>query len=451
MKPYPEYKDSGVEWIGEIPSRWDVNKVKRNTYVKGRIGWKGLKSDEFIYEGPYLVTGTDFKCGRIDWVNAYHISQERYDEDPYIILREGDVLITKDGTIGKIVYVDYLPDKATLNSGIFLTRPINDQYDSLFFYWVLNSHVFKIFFDYESHGSTVQHLYQNVFDDFKFPIPPLSEQQQIVEYLDHKTQRIDDLIEKTEKKIELLKEKRTALINHCVTKGLNPDAEMKDSGVEWIGEIPNGWELKKVKYLLDMHDGIKIGPFGSSLKLDTLTENGIKIYGQGNVIHNDFQLGHRHMPIERFEKDFTQYEILDGDVLVTMMGTTGKSKVFSGSYERGILDSHLLRLRFNKSVFSSVLFSILLEQSDYIFHQIKLSSKGSIMEGLNSSVIKELTVLTPPMEEQQQIVEYLDEQTQNIDSTIEKETQRIELLKEYRQSLISAAVTGKIDVRDWNK
>ena len=112
-------------------------------------------------------------------------------------------------------------------------------------------------------------------------------------------------------------------------------------------------EKKRVKYLIEDYGGIKIGPFGSSLKLDTLTEDGIKVYGQGNVIKDDFTLGHRHIPIERFESDFTQYEIYEGDVLITMMGTTGRSKVFQKSYKRGILDSHLLRLRFKKNSFIS--------------------------------------------------------------------------------------------------
>lgn len=222
---------------------------------------------------------------------------------------------------------------------------------------------------------------------------------------------------------------------------MKPYPSYKDSGVEWIGKIPNHWEQKKVKYLLNESDGIKIGPFGSSLKLDTLTDSGIKIYGQGNLIKDDFNLGHRYLPIERFENDFLQYEIVDGDVLVTMMGTTGKSKVFKCSYERGILDSHLLRLRFNKSKLISELFTILLEESDYLFHQIKLSSKGSIMEGLNSSIIKELQIIKPPLPEQQQIVSFLDHKTQKIDELVEKTGQKINLLKEKRTSLIDHCVT----------
>ena len=200
MRTYPEYKDSGVEWIGEIPKGWNVDRVGRQTYVKGRVGWKGLKSDEFLEEGPYLITSTDFNKGEINWTNTYHVSQERYEEDLFIILENDDVLITKDGSIGKVAQVRNLPGPATLNSGIFVTRPLNNTYQQRFFYWVLMSKTFENFIEYTSTGSTILHLYQNVFERFFFPIPPLSEQKRIASYLDKKTTQIDSLIEKIEKK-----------------------------------------------------------------------------------------------------------------------------------------------------------------------------------------------------------------------------------------------------------
>lgn len=218
LNPNVDLKDSGVEWIGEIPSHWFVNKVGNNTYVKGRIGWKGLRSEDFKEQGPYLITGTDFnKDGTINWDNMYHVDQWRYDEDPFIQLQDNDVLITKDGTIGKVVYVGNLKGPTCLNSGIFLTRPTNNEYKSRFFFWLLNSNVFKVFVDYNSGGSTIQHLYQNVFVNFRFPIPPLSEQQQIVEYLDEQTQKIYRTISIEERRIELLKEYRQSLISEVVT------------------------------------------------------------------------------------------------------------------------------------------------------------------------------------------------------------------------------------------
>lgn len=217
LDPNVELKYSGIEWIGEIPIHWIVNRVSRITYVKGRIGWKGLTSEEFIDEGPYLVTGTDFQNGRIDWSGTYHVNQFRFNDDPFIVLQKDDVLITKDGTIGKVAHVQDLPGPATLNSGIFVTRPLSNSYMQRYFYWILNSGVFSGYVDYSSSGTTIQHLYQNVFEQFYLPIPPLTEQSEVSSHLDIKTSQIDSLVEKLEQKIELLKENRQSLISNVVT------------------------------------------------------------------------------------------------------------------------------------------------------------------------------------------------------------------------------------------
>ena len=216
-KRYERYKDSGVEWIGEIPEHWGVSKIKFTTYVKGRIGWQGLRADEFIDEGPYLVTGTDFIDGLVNWDSCYHISMERYNEAPPIQLRENDLLITKDGTIGKVAIVKNKPKYAILNSGIFVTRPKNSAYLTEFMYWILNSQVFNKFIQYMSLGSTIVHLYQQTFENFSFPITNLNEQKTIAHFLDRKVAEIDGLISDIKLQIQKLKEYRQSLISEAVT------------------------------------------------------------------------------------------------------------------------------------------------------------------------------------------------------------------------------------------
>jgi type I restriction enzyme, S subunit len=433
--------DIKYDWMGDVPNNWEVKRIKNLFFLKKEIS-DSPENEQILSLTMRGIIKRDISSNEGQLPETYNGYTKIYPDD--MVMNPMDL---KSG------WIDRSKFDGIISPSYFVLNKLYDDLDIGYFNYQLQRHYKeRIFFSF---GQGVSYDYRwglgrETILNFPIIVPPKETQSQIVSFLDNKTQKIDDLIKKTEKKIELLKEKRTFLINHCVTKGLNPNVEMKDSGVEFIGEIPTHWEMKKVKYLLNDYDGIKIGPFGSSLKLDTLTDSGIKIYGQGNVIKNNFKIGHRYLPVDRFEKDFKQYEILDGDILVTMMGTTGKSKVFSSSYERGILDSHLLRLRFNKSNFSGYLFSIILQQSDYIFHQIKLSSKGSIMEGLNSSIIKQIKVSTPPLDEQIQIIDYIDKKTQKIDSTIKKETQRIELLKEYRQSLISEVVTGKVDVRGLN-
>lgn len=211
-------KDSGVEWIGEMPKHWDISKVKYTTYVKGRIGWQGLRSDEFIDNGPFLVTGTDFKDGKIDWNSCYHIEDKRYNEAKQIQLKENDLLITKDGTIGKIALVINKPEKASLNSGIFVTRPLeNNLYINNFMYWVLESSIFKQYIAINETGSTIKHLYQETFVNFDFMIPNKKEQEDIVNYLNKKVNEIDELLLKIQEQIELLKKAKQKLITEVVT------------------------------------------------------------------------------------------------------------------------------------------------------------------------------------------------------------------------------------------
>lgn len=211
-----EMKDSGVEWIGEIPVHWKISKVKYNTYVKGRIGWQALTTDEYVNKGPYLVTGTDFKDGKIDWNTCHHVSEERYELDTKIQLKENDLLITKDGSIGKVALVKDLSYKTTLNSGIFVTRPIKD-YITDYMYWLLLSNCFKGYVDYMKTGSTVLHLYQETFENFAFQLPPINEQKKIANYLKTRNLMLESLIKKIQKQITLLKEYKISLISHAVT------------------------------------------------------------------------------------------------------------------------------------------------------------------------------------------------------------------------------------------
>ena len=217
LDPSVPMKDSGIEWIGKIPEPWTTMKIKHTSYVKGRVGWKGLTSEEYQEDGyAYLVTGQDFQSKRIRWDSCYCVDKFRYEDDPYIQLKNGDLLITKDGTIGKLALVNGLEKPACLNSGIFLVRPY-DYYITDFLYYVLSSSVFSGFYLLRSFGSTIQHLYQNIFVDFSFPIPPRDEQGQMVSYLEKQTSKIDKIISMEERMIQLLKEYKISLITQAVT------------------------------------------------------------------------------------------------------------------------------------------------------------------------------------------------------------------------------------------
>lgn len=212
-------KDSGVEWIGKIPEGWNTIKIKFTSWLKGRIGWDGLKSGEFIEEGPYLITGTDFIDGGINWDTCVHISEERFMEDELLHIYENDLLITKDGTIGKLAIVKDCPEKVSLNSGVMIIRNTTKwKYFDKYLYYILSSEQFYLWYGLSQSGnSTIKHLYQGQFYDFEFTYPDLNEQKKISDYLDEKCADIDKLIEIKKQKIDQLDEYKKSLIYEYVT------------------------------------------------------------------------------------------------------------------------------------------------------------------------------------------------------------------------------------------
>jgi type I restriction enzyme S subunit len=212
-------KESGIDWIGKIPEHWELRMFKQISYMKGRIGWQGLKFSEFSDDvnQPYLITGMNFKGGKIRWEEVYHISEERYNEAPEIQLKVNDILMTKDGTIGKLLFVDYLPGKASLNSHLLVLRPLKNKYHAKYLYYQLESESFIGHIEHNKYGTTFYGLTQEAMGRFITILPLLSEQTAIANYLDEKTQKIDAIVSNIGKQIDTLKELRKTLINDVVT------------------------------------------------------------------------------------------------------------------------------------------------------------------------------------------------------------------------------------------
>jgi type I restriction enzyme, S subunit len=446
-KPYPKYRDSEVNWIGKYPSDWELTRVKFESYVKARVGWHGLKSDDFTDEGPFLVTGSDFRGPLIKWDDCYHCDLERYKQDPYIQLKEGDLLITKDGTIGKVALVAGLNGMATLNSGVFVVRPLRKNYSSRFYFWLLQASIFTGFVDFNKTGSTIVHLYQDTFVNFKFAMPSFSEQLNIASFLDHETTKIDTLIVKQQQLIQLLKEKRQAVISHAVTKGLNPNAKMRDSGVEWLGEVPAHWTVVRLKY------HIKVFEQGWSPQCDSRPAEGDE-YGVlkvGCVNHGVFNsLENKALPKELVPQ--LQYLLQEGDLLISRANTkdlVGSAAVVDKFYENLILCDKLYRLRFDSALNQNLVAHYL--ALPIVRQQIELEASGAShsMQNIGQSAIKELPITVPPINESANIVCEIQNKTKIFELSLENANKQIGLLQERRTAVISAAVTGKVDVRNW--
>lgn len=437
MKKYDSYKDSSVEWIGEIPNQWNRVQLRRIGELYG--GLTGKSGDDFNSDinqnnKPYIPFTNIF--------NNTYISKDHFDNvviddnenqnrvqkfDLFFLMSSEDY-----DDLGKSSILIEDVEELYLNSfckGFRINR--KDVYP-LFLNYQLLGDVHKKLISVEGNGFTRINLRQDRLKETPILIPPLSEQKQIVSFLDAKTEIIDTLIEKSQKKIELLKEKRTALINEAVTKGLDPNVEMKDSGVEWIGEIPSHWEIKPL-FTVSEH----------SKEKNSDNETTVLSLSYGRIKIRDVETNFGLLPdsFDNYQRVRPGYIILR----LTDLQNDKKSLRVGHSYIDGIITPAYVGLICNSKILSEFLYYHL-HNSD--MKKVLYSLGGGLRQTLRYDELKRFPVLHIPIDEQKQIVDYIHEKTQLIDKTLSTEVNRIELLKEYRQSLISEVVTGKVKVTE---
>ena len=435
-----EMKHSGIPWMGKIPSNWRIGKVKH--FYRFITGFTPDSKNESFYDenGIPWVTISDmdgkYVVGTKNGISPNYVSAK----NPTLV-PSNSLLYSFKLSVGQVARTTF--DVYT-NEAIASFLPLdNISLDYLFY----SSQVCIIENANENiYGAKL--LNQDLINNATILFPPLEEQQKIASFLDRKCSEIDEMIALQEKIVEELKAYKQSVITEAVTKGLNPDVPMKDSGTDWIGEIPEHWKMCRVKDILEAgKDGIKIGPFGSSLTNKVNGDGECKIYGQWNIVNKDFTAGKNFVSAETY-KELDAYKIVAGDILVSMMGTIGKCAIIPNGLQDGIMDSHVIKIRINKNFINPEFFELMYDKdnSTFIFEQLSRMKKGSIMDGLNSSIIKRLNLLLPPIDEQQEIVSYLLEKRSKIESLISIKLSKIDSLKEYKKSIIYEYVTGKKEV-----
>jgi hypothetical protein len=426
-------KESGIDWIGQIPEEWEVIKVKFFTYMKGRIGWQGLKADEFIDEGPYLVTGTDFKNGRVNWDTAYHISQKRYEQAPEIQLKQGDLLVTKDGTVGKLALIDELPDSASLNSHLLVLRPLFNRYENHFLYYVLSSLEFKNYFQKVSIGSTMDSLSQEKMGEFIFALPNINEQNSISRYLDKKTAQLDKVKSLLEEQIQKLKDYRSSLIYETVTKGLDKTVPLKDSGIDWIGQVPEGWGVKRLKDYVDFQTGTT-PPQSIGVNQE---RKGVRWFKPGDFSDESVDLtsaeNYITSEIVKQQKLSVYPEKTILVVGIASIGKVGYSENFSYSNQQ------ITALKATGQIFPKYLAYLMFSSGQYI----RETALYTIVPIINNQYLSSLKIVLPNRVVQETIVEYLDKKIGQINKMIVIKNEQIENINKQRQTLIYDYVTGK--------
>ena len=390
MKKYDSYKDTGIEWIGEIPTNWDVKKIKFISKICNGQDQKAVLDEDGIY--PIYGSG-----GIFGKANSY-------------LFDKPSVLLGRKGTIDKPQYVE-VPFWTVDTS--YYTK-IHKGFSVRLFYYLCTTINFELY----KYGSAIPSMTQGHLNEIKFAIPKsFDEQVSLANYLDHKTTKIDNLIAKKESLIQLLEEERVSVISQAVTKGLDPNVPMKDSGIEWLGEIPEHWKVKKIKFIAILKSG------------ENITSESIKEVGDYPVYGGNGLRG--------FYSEFTN----DGDYILI-----GRQGALCGNIKYA-------RNRFWASEHAIVCY--LEPDNNWLWFGKLLESmnlnqynQSAAQPGLAVGVIKNLSIPFPSIEFQNEIVEFIIDYEKKTDEIIEKTKNEIRFLKEYKTTLISEVVTGKVDIRN---
>ena len=431
---YPEYKESGVRWLGEVPSHWAICRYK--TVFQERSERSDDGSETLLSVSAY--TGVSRRSDVID--EGDHLSRAESLEG-YKVCYAGDlvmnIMLAWNRGLG------FSRECGIVSPAYSVFAVIGDT-DSRFLDYLVRSDNSIWYYKAFSAGviDSRLRLYPDTFGSLYCALPGVHEQRVIANFLDRETAKIDALIAEQEKLLALLAEKRQATISHAVTRGLDPNATMKDSGIPWLGEVPAHWGVKSVKHVISSS---KAGPFGSAITKDMYVSNGYRVYGQEQVIPADFSKGNYFISEDKY-LELQQYAVAPGDILISCVGTFGKIAIVPEGIHPGVINPRLIRLRVGGDVSADFLVTAL--RSSVAFEQFSILSRGGTMDVINIETLSSVDLAIPPHEEQVTIVCFVAHEAAKLDDLSEAAERAIVLLQERRSALISAAVTGKIDVRN---
>lgn len=428
MKQYDSYKDSGVEWIGKIPSHWEVVKLKYdfniyagatpktevNKYWDGDITW--VTPADYKTEDKFILSG------------QRTLTKEGYDSCNTQIVPKGSLIFSKRAPIGTVAISGV---ELCTNQGCLSCVPRNSNV--LYFYYLTS--VLTEVFDLFGSGATFKEISADTFANLRLPYPSLEEQDAIASYLDEKCGKIDKAIATQEKRVELLKELRQNIITQAVTRGINPNAPLKDSGVEWIGEVPEHWKVMKIKHLAYTNSGStpkNIKGKGS----DDATIVWVRTTDlNDNMVMNSSE----YLTKDEYESASCPW-LPQYTVLVAMYGGVGTIGKYGILGIESTINQALCSLNSKKEMNQFFLFYCISAIRRY---WMKFAASSRKDPNISQEIIRNVELPVPPLSEQQEIVSYIESKTARLDASIEKAEHQIELLQELKQSIITEVVTGK--------
>lgn len=434
---YPAYKDSGIAWLGEVPSHWEVGGLKRYVAIIGGSTPKSEIEDYWDGSIPW-VTPADLSRLSDFWISdtLRKITPAGLASCGTTLVPAGSVILSTRAPIGSLGIAKV---ELCTNQGCKALVP--SRIDEKFLAYLLSISSDEL--NVRGRGSTFLELSADELGAFRIAFPPPTEQQSIAAFLDRETAKIDALVAEQERLIALLREKRQAVISHAVTKGLNPDTPMKDSGIEWLGAIPAHWTSVKLGRASFMQEG-------PGLRTWQFTAEGTRVICVTNITDAgiDFSRLEKFISTEEYQRAYQNFTVDSGDVLLSSSGNSwGKVAVYDGD-EKVILNTSTIRLRQSEEAGLTNQYIAFLLQSDAVRDQLELAMTGACQPNFGPTHLNSVMIALPSTNDQDAIVDFLSAACSKLESLIAEAQSAITLLQERRAALISAAVTGKIDVRE---
>jgi type I restriction enzyme, S subunit len=427
LPTYPTYKPSGIAWLGDIPEHWKVKKFKHIFYEKKK------------------ETNIELNCGSISFGKVVYKDDEKILESTkksYQVLSKGDFLINPLNLNYDLISLRIALSEidVVVSSGYIIIGnriKIDKQYYRLLLY------IFDIAFMKTLGAGVRQTLSINHIADCLFILPPLSEQTAIANFLDDKTAKIDTAIQIKQQQIQLLKERKQIIIHQAVTKGINPNAKMKDSGVEWIGEVPEGWEVKRLKYVAEIQGGF-------AFESTQFKGEGVQIIKIANTYFNQLNLDRQPTFVDKsFLKTHEEWVVTKGDILMSLTGTLGKKDygfaISIDTNDKYLLNQRVAKLKVKKNFEAEYLLNVL--HSEIYLNQLYKLPSGTKQANLSNDNVINIKIPFPASkDERDDIIKYLSDSSFKIATAISLKEQEIAKLKEYKSSLINDVVRGKVRV-----
>ena len=438
---YPSYLDSSVDWLGLLPTQWELVPLKYMVKFSG--GGTPSRDVPAYWRGniPW-VSPKDMKVSSISGTEEYLTEAGLINSTSNLVDPGALLLVVRSGILKHTIpnAINIVP--VSLNQDMKAIRADAHRLSVQYLQYVVTGKNDELLFEWSKQGATVESLEQEYLENTLFPLPTLQEQQKIANFLDHETAKIDTLIEKQQQLINLLKEKRQAVISHAVTKGLNPDAPMKDSGVEWLGEVPEGWVVTEIRYVTTQLGGGTPSKENSS-------------YWEGSipwVSPKDMKVTKISKTIDNISSDAVSESSVKlvpvGSILIVVRGMILVHSVPVAMNEVPVtinqdMKAFVPRVSLDNEFFLFLLMGL----RDKILDFVESSAHGT--KCVRTDDLEKMKIFLPPLRTQIEIVKNLEQEILALDSLVNKSMSATSLLQERRTALISAAVTGKIDVRNW--